>query len=228
MRILYNGEVVPLTNAFGFVKADFNSAVDIDDTWMKNLVPDYTKTILDMSFKSALLKLPPFQFYNRAILFKTNSEWVGYTNNNIVDAEIGFVRIIGDALKSEIVQVRAYPPTTDLNANGWSVGGFLYEYFNNDTFRSIFFSYQDRWELDLSGDPLPFEMFDKYKEKRVKDRFTPEMLDFYCKSMGIDFFNEHFYSKGKGNIVLFHNRRALYDNEVPQTLEEKRKNYILK
>lgn len=228
MHILFSGDLVPLTNGFGFVKADFNEAVDIYNNWMiGNKASDFTKISLDMSFRDALVKLPPFQFYNRAILFKTNSEWVGYTNNNIVTAEIGKINVVGRTLKSETVQVKAYPPTTDLNANGWCVGGFLYQNFKTDAFRSIFFSYQDRWELDLSGDPLPFELIEKYKEKRVKDRFTPEMLDFYCKSVGIDFFNEDFYLGGKDNIVLFTRERPLYDNEIPQPLEEARKIYLI-
>jgi hypothetical protein len=227
MRVLFNGDLVPLTNGFGFVKADFDEAVNSYGNWLTKYNIKFKRTDLNDDFKSALLRLPPFQFYTKALLFKTKSNWVGYTNNAFGDPAIDKVNRIAEELKTEVLQVKAYPKTIHLNANGWSLGGFLYENFATKAYRSIFFSYQDRWDLDLVGNPLPFELLEKYKEKAVINRFTPEMLDRYCKALDVDFFNEEFYLGGKSNIVLFSEERELYKNELVQPLEEARRIYVI-
>jgi hypothetical protein len=227
MRFLFNGQLTPLTNSFGFVKCDFDQAVSIYRSWLEKMETKFTQTHLDGDFKSALQMLPPFQFYTKSLLFRTDSEWVGYTNNNFFDAEIGKVDYIARQLKSETVHLKAYPKTIHLDAKGWSLGSFSHQDFSTDSFRIIMLSYQDRWELYQVGDPFPFEQVSKYKERKVADRFTPEMLDQYGKAMGIRFFDESFYLGGAGNLVLFSRERPLYENEVPSSLEEERKKYTI-
>ncbi|MFI9811194.1 hypothetical protein [Saccharothrix variisporea] len=43
----------------------------------------------------------------------------------------------------------------------------------------------NRWVFDQSGSPFDFEETEHYGERRVKDRFTVEMLDRYCSALGI-------------------------------------------
>ncbi|PPH59611.1 hypothetical protein C5C93_08425 [Rathayibacter toxicus] len=50
-----------------------------------------------------------------------------------------------------------------------------------------------RWSLDLSGDPLPFEDLEAYKNRRVAERFTPDMLNDYCAALGLCPFDDDFY-----------------------------------
>jgi len=227
MRFLFNGELTPLTNSFGFVKSDFDQAVGIYRSWLEKTETKFTQIYLDSDFKNALQLLPPFQFYTKSLLFKTDSDWVGYANNNFFDAGIGKVDYIGRQLKSQTVEIKAHPKTVHLDAKGWSLGSFSHQDFSTNSFRNIMLSYQDRWELYQVGEPFPFEQVSKYKERKVADRFTPEMLDHYAKAIGIRFFDESFYLGGNGNLVLFSRERPLYENEVPSSLEEERKKYII-
>jgi len=56
-----------------------------------------------------------------------------------------------------------------------------------------------RWDFGTSGTPQPFERPEAYTARRVRDRFTSEMLEEYCKALGIDVFNPEFYGP---NAVL--------------------------
>ena len=44
----------------------------------------------------------------------------------------------------------------------------------------------ERWVFDQSGTPLDFEETENYTKRRIKDRFTADMLDRYCAALGID------------------------------------------
>jgi hypothetical protein len=82
---------------------------------------------------------------------------------------------------------------------------------------------QDGWEFDNYGEPLPFEDVEKYKEKFARNRFTPEMLDTYLNECGIDFFNEDFYMPHGSKAYIIEQVRLPFENEVPMSLEEMRK-----
>lgn len=41
-----------------------------------------------------------------------------------------------------------------------------------------------RWDFYEKGEPLPFENISNYKKRRIRDRFTPEMVFEYCLALG--------------------------------------------
>jgi hypothetical protein len=47
-----------------------------------------------------------------------------------------------------------------------------------------------RWKFGQFGDPLPFEDGSAYSRRRVKDRFTPDMLRSYLAALGVPSPNE--------------------------------------
>ena len=44
-----------------------------------------------------------------------------------------------------------------------------------------------------SGAPQPFEELSTYEARNVQDRFTTDMLERYCRAIGIDVFNPGAY-----------------------------------
>ena len=55
----------------------------------------------------------------------------------------------------------------------------------------------DGWTFDEGGKLQPFEEAEAYKKRRIQDRFTFEMLERYCKALGIELNQDDFYgSKG--------------------------------
>src|SRR6185503_4911179 len=50
-----------------------------------------------------------------------------------------------------------------------------------------------RWVFDASGEPFPFEKLEQYQARRVRDRFTFDMLKEYLHHLGLSPFEEGFY-----------------------------------
>jgi len=50
-----------------------------------------------------------------------------------------------------------------------------------------------RWVFDDAGEPFPFEKPKQYKARRVRDRFTLEMLKDLLQHLGLEPFREDFY-----------------------------------
>lgn len=54
----------------------------------------------------------------------------------------------------------------------------------------------ERWSWHERGDPLPFEQTERYAERRIQHRFTPDMLDDYLQAWaGLRVFDLHSYGK---------------------------------
>ena len=51
----------------------------------------------------------------------------------------------------------------------------------------------DRWVFDQSGEIQDFEDVANYTKRRIRDRFTVEMLDRYCRVLGVRLFDHDFY-----------------------------------
>lgn len=60
--------------------------------------------------------------------------------------------------------------------------------------RSIVVIKEGGWQFSIQGGALPFEEIERYSGKRIKDRLTVEMIERYCKHLGIDLFDVDFYS----------------------------------
>lgn len=50
-----------------------------------------------------------------------------------------------------------------------------------------------RWVFHQEGEPLAFEDVAAYERRRIRDRFTSEMLEQYCAALGLRPFDDDFY-----------------------------------
>ncbi|MBN1204748.1 MAG: hypothetical protein JXB05_07470 [Myxococcaceae bacterium] len=50
-----------------------------------------------------------------------------------------------------------------------------------------------RWVFEQFGEPFPFEKVEQYQARKVRDRFTFEMLKDYLRHLGLSPFEEDFY-----------------------------------
>jgi hypothetical protein len=57
------------------------------------------------------------------------------------------------------------------------------------------------WLFSTDGTPQPFEEPESYKARRIADRFTDDMLERYCKALGIRLFDESFYGMKAGRVA---------------------------
>ena len=90
--------------------------------------------------------------------------------------------------------------------------------------RTISLSYDGtRWSFDVSGTPQDFEDLEAYRSRRIRDRFTSEMLERYCKALGIEVFDPEFYGPEsmffESDVVMAADGLVLSLNEVQAWLE---------
>lgn len=57
-----------------------------------------------------------------------------------------------------------------------------------------------RWRFDAHGVVQDFEEVEAYAARRVEDRLTPEMLQRYCRALGLEPFAPDFYA-GPSRLV---------------------------
>jgi hypothetical protein len=144
----------------------------------------------------------------RKIYVQTNSEWTAYFSNarrgaDIVTPISYLARTIG------CLGVRAgHTPNSLKGAKDARKGRYgattleIYAPYNTEwinTLRAVQ-SMNDggRWSFTATGEMQPFEEVETYEAKHIRDRFTPEMLDRYLKALGINFFDEQFYTAPEG------------------------------
>lgn len=53
--------------------------------------------------------------------------------------------------------------------------------------RRLIYAMSDRgrWSFDTEGEPFDFEEVGKYSNRRIRDRFTPDMLERYLSALGV-------------------------------------------
>jgi hypothetical protein len=75
------------------------------------------------------------------------------------------------------------------------------------------------WTFDTAGQQQPFERPERYAERRIRDRFTPDMLRSYLAALGIRAFDEDFYMPD-GEALLIEKDIPLYRRERAWTFED--------
>jgi hypothetical protein len=174
------------------------------------------------NFLQLLELIQPLYFPQKTLLFEAKNGWVGFIEN-INGTEIRRITQIASRIdeNKQSIGVQAWQNNYDKKANGWCGGSFsLFE--GHIMKRHIMLSDQDKWEFDQSGIPLPFEEVEKYKEKLVRNRFTPEMLQRYLLHYGIDYFNDDFYMPEGSKAYIIERIRDKYDNEESKSLNQRR------
>lgn len=228
IRFKYNGELAPMLQDIGFIKAPINKVVEAYTDWIDKLEQgNFRVKELTGVLKEVVLPLQPLANYRKRIFIPTKSNWVAYTDS-VLQPEINKVTVLGKRLNCETMQASAYfNDRGTKNVNGWGGGSFTY-YKGSEFQRLVYAMWDDKWVFGTEGvEPLPFEETETYNEKFARNRFTPEMFDRYLKNFGIDFFNEDFYMPEGSKAYLFELKRDLYPNEKEMTLEQVRQLYKL-
>lgn len=222
MKFVFNGKYAPLTDGIAFIDAPIEDVLDDIIKRSENKLKIKTKTIkVTTCFEDLLMNSLPFFYPSKEIIFETKSKRIGYIQNGF-RTEVHNADSIASRLNVKVIAGEAWLSNYGKTINGW--GGGTFSYMEKGRFiRHLMLSDQDRWQFDQSGEPFPFEDLEKYKEKFARNRFTPEMLDKYLKEFGIDFFNEDFYMPPGSKAYIIEQIRDPYPNEVPTTLEARRK-----
>jgi hypothetical protein len=136
----------------------------------------------------------------RELMLSTDSDWTAYLNCYIQGTDAtGIVSYLAEVIRCQGVTVRSVPHTWTKRKNG-RIGSVQLQIFSPD--RTDFLNYVrtveathdgNRWIFHATGKVQDFERLERYAARTIPDRFPPELLDEYCRAMGIRYFEPTFY-----------------------------------
>lgn len=214
MRSLLDNKFPPITFAWGFLEAPLEDLASFVSAWFESLSRSVARTPLRGRLEQALRHLDPvFAVPNKKLLMSTMSTWTAcFENGKIGGAPASLVMYMAGQLKCRGLLLNCAPHTlsrsTGRGHGNW--GAVTFElvgpraYPNSD--RAIWLANDGgSWTFGANGTPLPFEDVERYQRKEVQERFDSEMLEKYCRALGIDLFDEPFY--GPDGVLLDVNER---------------------
>ena len=204
----------PTTNFMAFFETPYDELVDFIVQWERKRdvvnerpVP-VQKIDIGGTWEQRLNSLLPLVRYgSKVMVSETQSDWCVYIDNGISGTDLSAdphylceklgVRKIAVTLVRDIPKIK--PGSTQfLYKDGTRAEKVLSPigtgWHNQFPYRYIAAHHESRWEFEERGNPLPFEEFEQYQARRIKDRLTPEIVERYCSHFGIDLFNPDFYS----------------------------------
>jgi hypothetical protein len=235
MKLLFDNAFAPLTFKWGFVDASVEAVTRAYRRWQRRILHTVKTTSVDLPLAQAIELLPPLDMGSQRVLFLgTKSAWTACFDNGARGGNPAtFVGELSHQIHCQAVACTCIPDTltraTARTPGTW--GAVQFTLFGPDAggpmnvVRSVAASHDvGGWEFNTRGVPQPFEQVDRYSSVRIADRFTPEMLDDYCRALGIHCFDPGFYG---GPGVLTSSRPWFLPRSKTVTLAEARRHFGL-
>jgi hypothetical protein len=203
MRTLLDEEYAPCTSAIGFLRSDVEVCRAALTDWRRDLYGSELVTAREVSlgFPECLAALEPLTggARPRELLVEASEEWTAYFDCSIRGTDaVSAVGHLSQTIGCEGLAVRAVPhiPTPEPGR----LGAIQFEMFAPhrtgflNYLRTIAVTHDGRrWRFDTWGEAQPFEETAAYAARRVKDRFTSDMLERYCEAVGVHVFDPASY-----------------------------------
>src|SRR5437773_2134292 len=199
MELFPDGRFVPLTFSTGFLESPLETVIDAYLTWTKRNFGALEIRPVDGGLASALPHLEPLTTPpRRNLLLATESKWTAYFDNGTRGPDpFSPVSYLAQRLQCRGIVARCVPDLWigEVGTTG-TYGAVQFELFASQP--REFLNYEravgavndgGRWCFDVQGAVQPFEEVDRYSARKIRDRFTPDMLERYCSAVGIRLFD---------------------------------------
>jgi hypothetical protein len=207
--MLLEDRYAPTTWVFGFLRCDAGRAADAFEQWYGPIQASRGVRLRrrevsgDLATRiESLLPLTSVEM-RRYLFLPTKGSWTAFLDNGWRGTD-AFSVVSELALRIGCEGIRAVdaPHTIRKSPTGEAgrSGATILEVYAADTAscsflnirRSVSVAYEGRCSFHAGGEPLEFEQPERYQARRVRDRFTPEVLHEYLGALGIrlcpDFF----------------------------------------
>ncbi len=208
---LFDDKYAPITSEIGFLECDPKKAADAFQEWQnpiqarRGIRLNRREVAGDLPTRIQML-LPLTSVEARRFLFSpTRGNWTAYLDNGWRGTDVfSTVSYLSSTIGCRGIRAVSVPHGVRKiggKEHGRS-GATILELYVADSSscsfhnirRSVSAVYEGRWTFNATGEPpLEFEQLERYKVRRVRDRFTPDMLDEYLRNFGIHFFSPDFY-----------------------------------
>ena len=238
--LLLEDRWAPVTSEMGFLELGAEQAAQAFATWEREVMTPrgITVEVLPVSgtleqVLSSLLPLTSGE-RRRRLFIPTRSTWTAYVADQWTGTDAASpMSAMARRLSIRCLRVVAVPHT--LRGNQGRYGGVMLDVFGpeqpgqiSNTVRVVEVANDGgRWVFVQSGEPFPFEQVEQYQARRVRDRFTFEMLKDYLRHLGLAPFEEDFYMP-PGSCAWLIQKTGPFSTLVREyTLEEARAAHVL-
>jgi hypothetical protein len=205
--LLLEDRWAPVTSTMGFLELGAEQAAQAFATWQRGLMTPrgISVEVLPVSgtleqVLSSLLPLTSGET-QRELFIPTRSAWTAYVENGWTGTDAASpMSSMARRLSIRCLRVVAVPHTLRKHQGG-RYGAVMLDVFGpkqpgklHNYVRAVEVANDGgRWVFEQEGEPFPFEQVEKYQARRVRDRFTFEMLKDYLRHLGLEPFEEDFY-----------------------------------
>lgn len=222
-------EFWPLTMTVGFVDAPLARVRDAAAPWLREVRgAGRPQELGEGALRARLPQLEPLSYtWTRMLLQQTRSPWTALLLNNSRGADaVNPVSHLCELLKVRGLVLSSIP---QLELPGGQVS--CYGQVRFDLFAAgpgFFLNHErtvyamndgGRWTFAAQGAPQSFEEPEAYKARKIRDRFTPEMLVRYGRALGVALDDPDFFT---GDAVLLKAGDKLPPGQKPMSLREAR------
>lgn len=208
MKYLLDNKFAPLTFNWGFLEAPAQVISNAYVRWQRRILHRVTVTPIELPLADALRGLEPLDMGSqRVLLLSTRGGWTACFDSGARGGNSStFVGELAERLNCRGVVCGCIPNTLTRDdqetAGCWGAVKFTLFAPEKRAFLNVERSVSvindvGGWRFHAVGTVQGFEKTDRYAARKIVDRFTPEMLEDYCRALGIDLFDESFYG-GRG------------------------------
>jgi hypothetical protein len=239
--LLLEDRWAPVTSEMGFLELGVEQAAQAFATWQRGLPTSrgFTVEVLPVlgPLEQVLSRLLPLNGgeTQRHLFIPTRSAWTAYVSNQWTGTDAASpMSTMARRLSIRCLRVVAVPHTLGKHQGG-RYGAVMLGVYGpkqpeklTNTVRALGASNDGgRWVFDQSGEPFPFEQVEQYQARRVRDRFTFELLKDYLRHLGLSPFEEDFYLPPGSRAWLIQKTGPFATVGQEYTLEEARAAHVL-
>ncbi len=195
----------PVTSELGFLETNAERAARAYAAWQEGLLASRGIAVgvspVTGSLEQTLSTLLPLNDAERRrhLFIPTRSPWTAYIDNGWQGTDAASaMSYMAETLGCRGMRVVAVPHT--LRQDKGRHGAVMFELYGPrqtdwlNYLRTIYaMNDGGRWVFGQSGEPFPFEKLEQYQARKVRDRFTFDMLKEYLHHLGLSPFQEDFY-----------------------------------
>lgn len=208
MHSLLNNDFAPVTFRFGFIETPFPTLCDAFARWNKTLDDKFglTTTFTHMAgpLASAFSTLEPLTTpQDRYLLVQTRSNWTAIFANGLrVNDVCSAVSYLPSILKCRGLEVGHAPDLSHTHRKDairkwghtlFSLYGSEQTDWLNRIRRISVWNDVEGWQFSAEGEVQTFEEPNEYEKPKIRERFSAEMLERYCRALGIELNDAEFY-----------------------------------
>ncbi|MBN1204676.1 MAG: hypothetical protein JXB05_07105 [Myxococcaceae bacterium] len=238
--LLLEDRWAPVTSTMGFLELGAEQAAQAFATWHRELMTPRGISVevlpVTGTLEQALSSLLPLSGgeTQRHLFIPTHSAWTAYVENGWTGTDAASpLRYMARWLSIRCLRVVAVPHT--LRGDRGRYGAVMLDVYGpkqpgkiSSTVRVVEAANDGgRWVFVQSGEPFPFEQVEQYQARRVRDRFTFEMLKDYLRHLGLSPFEEDFYMPPGSRAWLIQKTGPFDTFGREYTLEEARAARVL-